>query len=110
MKFVTMIVAFGVVSEDRAIAQAEWFAILLTKNHAISTFSGAVTNAEFIRICEGFDRRAELFGGVEVQIFIIVGVLGVGFSTRGLFCNRNRTVQCPTKGISASAFCGYRTP
>ena len=79
MQLVAVFVALYVVAENGSVGKTELLSGLLADVHPSSDFCGAVTLREFIRVGIGFDARAELLGGHEIQILDVVGVDRTGF-------------------------------
>ena len=96
-----LVLTIDIVADLGSVRQTECGALLLTDTDAIGSFDLAIARIEFARERERFDGHAELLGGDQRQILLVIGILCACFGTRRRFGDRSHAAPSIAFGVLA---------
>ena len=97
-----MRVTLSIVTDQSLISHTKCLTVLLTSYYTLSNFFRSVTFSKLIRISISRDSSAEFLVGIQLQVFVIVGVQSCSFCSRRTLSYTNQTIPSNTSFISTS--------
>nr|DAK51959.1 MAG TPA: hypothetical protein [Caudoviricetes sp.] len=99
VQLIAVILAVGVIADQRTIHEAEHLALLLADRHTGDRARQTIALVEFIGRIVGFDGVAILFRRDHVEILDVVRIQSGGLSTGRRFVDRSQTVPSDALAI-----------